>query len=108
MRYEKNSAFNRYFTRIHQLQVMAMEKIHNYIIMLGSKDDVGNSLEMLSRRSSWNPNAKFLVFFDWLEHDWRAFIHHIIEIFTSRYLIDVVICIPTNETDSRAKVYIFF
>lgn len=72
--------------------------------MLRTEADVVSSLKMLSTRSSWNPNAKFLVFVDWLERDWRAFLLFIIQKCWSLFLIDVVICIPTNETTDQTKV----
>lgn len=72
--------------------------------MLRTEEDVMTNLEYLSKRSSWNPDAKFLVFVDWLERDWSTFIRFIIEKFWSVFVIDVVICIPTAETDAQTKV----
>lgn len=88
------------------LQIMAMEKIHNYIVMLKTEAEVETNLQMLKNTSSWNPNARFLVFVDWLERDWRAFALFIIAKFWSHTAINVVIFIPTNEKDSLTKVCI--
>lgn len=93
-----------HLSTIYELQIMAMEKIHNYIIMLKSEAEVVSNLKMLTKTSSWNPHAKFLVFVDWLARDWRAFTHFIIEQFRLYLLIDFVICIPTSETDAHPKV----
>lgn len=87
-----------------EIDLMAMEKIHNYIVVVKTEAEVRDTLKMLASTSSWNPHAKFLIFVDWLERDWFAFTHFIFEQFWSYFVINVLICIPPNHLEAKLKV----
>lgn len=85
-----------------------MDKVVNYILVVKNEAELVSCLKLLARTSSWNPSAKFLIFVDWLECDWRAFISFIQQQLFAHFAVNVLVAIPTSPTDATLKLITWF
>ena len=75
------------------------EKIHNYVIVGNIVADIEKTLRELSSVNSWNPHAKFLVYFFGNHKSFKDTIAVVLEIFWRYWVINVVVMHPPDEDE---------
>lgn len=86
------------------LQFLSIEKVHNYILFIKTEMECEVIVKMLIRTSSWNPHAKFHIFVDYLERNWREFVTFVLARLWKEHIFNIIVNIATNETISSTKV----
>lgn len=74
------------------------------MLFIKTRHECNVILNMLLKSSSWNPHAKFQIFVDYLERDWRQLVTYLLDQFWQHYVIDIIVNIAVNETISQSRV----
>lgn len=79
------------------LQTLAMEKVHNYIVFMKTKEECRTILNMLIKTTSWNPHAKFFIYIDGQVEDKTDFVTFILTEFWKYFVLNITVSCPQKQ-----------
>lgn len=77
------------------------EKVHNYVIVFQTSDDLSNALQELSLGQSWNPHANFLTYFLGYPTHMDTMMAEVVAVFWKFWAVNVMIVVPSQEIEGH-------
>lgn len=75
------------------------EKIHNYVIVIQTIEDLDNLMFDLSSSNSWNPFAKFLLFPVGFKSNFSGFMTALVRVMWKYFAINLMVVAPRSGLD---------
>lgn len=73
---------------------VSFEKVHNYLLFVGSAKDFELTVNMLVESPSWNPHGNFLVYLTGIKTDWKSIVTDIFVYVWKLFVINITIMVP--------------
>lgn len=77
--------------RLRPKMDFGFEKIHNYVIVIQTIDDLDNTMQVLSSANSWNPAAKFLISVVGFQNRMRATLRAVVQVMWKYFAINLIV-----------------
>lgn len=81
------------------------EKVHNYVFVYQNKMELDRALSELSKETSWNSHAKFLVYLAGYPDNFRQMCMDTVNVFWKYFVVNVAILMPEESTGIYRVLY---